>query len=55
VEYRHLKKEFWGRHLWARGYFACTTGNVADEVIKEYIENQEVERGRDDGFGVEGE
>ena len=54
-EYRHLKKEFWGRHLWARGYFACTTGDVTDEVIKEYIANQEVERDRDDGFGVEGE
>lgn len=55
VEYRHLKQQFWGRHLWARGYFACTTGNVTDEVIKEYIENQEVESDRDDGFRVEGE
>jgi len=55
AEYRHLKKQFWGRHLWARGYFACTTGNVTDEVIKEYIANQEVERDCDDGFGVEGE
>ena len=55
AEYRHLKKQFWGRHLWARGYFVCTTGNVTDEIIKEYIANQEVERGCDDGFGVEGE
>ena len=55
VEYRHLKREFWGRHLWARGYFVCTTGNVTDEIIREYIENQEVERDRDDEFGVEGE
>ena len=39
-EFRGLQKEFWGRHLWARGYFACTTGNVTDEVIKEYIELQ---------------
>ena len=39
-EFRKLQKEFWGRHLWARGYFACTTGNVTDEVIKEYIELQ---------------
>ncbi len=54
-EYRHLKKEYWGCHLWARGYFACTTGNVTDEIIKEYIANQEVERDRDDEFGVEGE
>jgi putative transposase len=34
MEYRALNREFWGRHLWARGYFACTTGNVTDEAIK---------------------
>jgi putative transposase len=40
-----LRKEFWGHHLWARGYFAVSTGNVTDEVIAEYIKNQdEVER-----------
>jgi len=39
-EFRTLQREFWGRHLWARGYFACTTGNVTDEVIKQYIELQ---------------
>ena len=27
-EYRRLAKEFWGRHLWARGYFAASSGNV---------------------------
>jgi len=54
-EFRVLKREFWGRHLWARGYFACTTGNVTDEIIKDYIENQEVERDKDAEFRVEGE
>ena len=39
-EFRGLQKEFWGRHLWGRGFFACTTGNVTDEVIKQYIELQ---------------
>jgi len=39
-EFRALQKEFWGRHLWARGYYACTTGNVTDEVLKQYIEMQ---------------
>jgi putative transposase len=39
-EFRTLQREFWGRHLWGRGYFACTTGNVTDEVIKQYIELQ---------------
>jgi putative transposase len=35
-----LKKQFWGRHMWGRGYFCCSSGNVTDEVIKAYIENQ---------------
>ena len=39
-EFRTLQREFLGRHLWGRGYFACTTGNVTDEVIKQYIELQ---------------
>jgi putative transposase len=39
-EFEHLNREFWGRHLWARGYFAASTGNVTDEIIKQYIESQ---------------
>ena len=39
-EYDELRREFWGRHLWARGYFAASTGNVTDEIIAEYIEKQ---------------
>ena len=35
-----LRKEFWGRHLWARGYFCCSTGNVTDAVIAESIAHQ---------------
>jgi putative transposase len=41
MEFRHLQKEFWGRHLWARGYFVATSGNVTDEVIMEYIRLQD--------------
>jgi putative transposase len=37
-EYDELRREFWGRHLWARGYFAASTGNVTDEIVAEYIE-----------------
>lgn len=39
-EFDELKKQFWGRHLWARGYFAVSSGNVTDEVIARYIELQ---------------
>jgi putative transposase len=42
-EFRTLAKAFWGRHLWARGYFVATSGNVTDEVVAHYIENQDVE------------
>ena len=42
-DHRRLRKEFWGRHLWARGYFVATTGNVSDEMVAEYIENQDAE------------
>ncbi len=28
-----FKKECWGRHVWARGYFAVSSGNVTDDVI----------------------
>src|SRR5215472_5846123 len=37
MEFAHLRRQFWGRHLWARGYFAASSGNVTDEVILQYI------------------
>jgi putative transposase len=49
--YRHLNKAFWGRHLWARGYFVATSGNVTDDVIAKYIADQDVEP-QDDVFNV---
>lgn len=52
-EFSHLRKLYWGRHVWARGYFCCSSGNITDEVIKEYIENQCHEK--DGDFRVEGE
>ena len=47
-ENKELSKQFWGRHLWARGYFVASSGNVTDEVIMEYIKNQEIKEGDDD-------
>ncbi len=42
-EFMHLRRLFWGRHFWARGYFAVSSGNITDEMIREYIEEQEGE------------
>lgn len=50
-DYRQLNREFWGRHLWARGYFVASSGNVTDDVISEYIELQGAES-QDDGFKI---
>lgn len=50
-DFRTLNREFWGRHLWARGYFVATSGNVTDEILKKYIEDQDVEP-QDDDFKV---
>jgi putative transposase len=47
-EFPHLRKQFWGRHLWARGYLAVSSGNITDEMIQQYIEQQEGERVVDD-------
>ena len=52
AEFPHLKKQFWGRHLWARGYFCCSSGNVRDDVIAKYIAEQNIDRGED--FKVDG-
>ena len=47
-EFPRLRKQFWGRHFWARGYLAVSSGTITDEMIKEYIEEQEGEQIVDD-------
>ena len=37
----YLKKHFWKEDtFWTDGYFACSVGNVSEEILKQYIENQ---------------
>lgn len=42
-EFRHLSKLYRGRHFWARGYMAISSGNITDEMIQKYIDEQEGE------------
>jgi len=42
-EFPHLKKRYWGQHIWARGYFCATVGTVTEEQIRAYIEKHESE------------
>ena len=54
MEFAHLRRQFWGRHLWARGYFAASSGNVTDEVIMQYIATQGQEPSEsDEDFKIE--
>ena len=37
----YLRKHFRKEHtFWTDGYFACSVGNVSEEMLKRYIENQ---------------
>jgi len=48
-EFAGLRKEYWGQRMWARGYFACSTGNITDSMIKGYIDGHTE---HDDDFKV---
>ena len=37
IEFPELKKRYWGKHFWGRGYFSATSGNITDDVINNYI------------------
>ncbi len=38
-EFPNIKKEYWERHFWGRGFFSSTSGNVTDDIINAYINN----------------
>ena len=40
-EFPHLRKRYWGKHVWARGYFCASVGQVTEKMIAAYIEQQE--------------
>ena len=42
-EFPHLKKRYWGQHVWARGYFCASVGTVSQELITAYIEKHSQE------------
>lgn len=38
-EFPAIKKRYWGRHFWARGYFCVSSGQITDDMIKNYLEH----------------
>lgn len=51
-EYPQIKKRYWGRHFWARGYFCVTAGELTKEMIAEYLAHHHEEK-KDGPFEVE--
>jgi putative transposase len=50
-EFPRLHRQFWGKHFWSRGYFVTTSGAITDEMVADYIKNQdEDEDKRGDNF-----
>ncbi len=40
-EYPDLEEYLWGDSFWSDGYFAESVGTVNEEIIKQYIKNQD--------------
>ena len=52
-EFPQLGKLYWGKHFWAVGYAAFSSGQITDEMIKEYIKHHmEHPKHNDDDFSV---
>ena len=52
-EVPYLKKRYWGRHFWARGYFCVTAGELTKHMIEEYLEHHFEAKDNPD-FEIEG-
>jgi len=53
-EFPALKKRYWGRHFWATGYGAWSTGNITDEMVQKYLEHHRNKKDKgDDQFILE--
>ena len=46
-EFPKLSKQYWGKHFWAIGYGAWSTGNITDEMVQEYLEHHRKPSNRD--------
>ncbi len=52
-EYLNVRRNFTGRHFWARGYCVRTVG-LDEKMIREYIKNQEREEKRQEQLRLYG-
>lgn len=51
-EFPELRKRYWGRRFWSRGYFCTTSGSVTDGIILQYIEKHALNQPGQAGSGL---
>ena len=52
-EFPALEKRYWGKHFWAIGYGAWSTGNITEEIVQEYLEHHKTSPNDKDAFKLE--
>ncbi len=54
MEFPQLGKRYWGKHFWAIGYAAFSSGHVTDTIIQEYLKHHKNHPNhKDDNFVIE--
>jgi len=51
-EFASLRKRYWGQHIWGRGYFVTSVGELNEQQVQTYIETQEQHHGNAANFSI---
>ena len=52
-EYTELRRRYWGKHFWAIGYGAWSTGNITEKIIEEYLKHHKTSANDKEKFKLE--
>ena len=52
-EYTELRNRYWGKHFWAIGYGAWSTGNITEKVIQDYLKHHKTSANDRNNFILE--
>ncbi len=52
-EFPELAKRYWGKHFWAIGYGAWSTGNVTEKMVEEYLKHHKTSTNDSTNFKIE--
>ena len=48
-EFPELRRRYWGRHFWAIGYGAWSSGNITEEMVAQYLEHHKTPSNQETG------